>query len=115
MEIPRFQNINNIIRWFLLVFVLFSFFYSYLNVEITTFFRLKELEGDSICNQFHSGLKFTKVIRYEKYKNTARLLCVYNNYAANQHIDLNRLNDRWVVISRQDVNTKNNFYWPIYL
>lgn len=115
MEIPRFQNINNLVRWFLLFFVVFSLFYSYLNVEILTSFRLAELEGDSFCEQSQDDFKFTKVIKHEKYKNTAKIMCVYQDYNKNQYLELNLKSEKWTVISREYINTKYNFYWPIYL
>jgi hypothetical protein len=115
MDNIRFQNFHNLFRWFLLVFLIFSFGYGYLNTEILTTIRLQEFDYILLCKEPDKDLKFAKVIKYEKYRNTARLLCVYSDYSQNQYLDLNFKSDIWIIVSKEKVNTRYNFYWPIYL
>ena len=115
MEKPRFQNINNIVRWFLVFFLAFSFLYGYLSVEILTSLRKNDVNGRQLCENSETELKYFKVINYEKFKNSAKVMCIYKDNAKNQYLELNFKGQSWTVISKEKINTKDNFYWPIYL
>lgn len=109
------HNINNIFRWVILLCFLFSISYGYLNVELLTFVNSKNIPTSTLCSEPETDFKFSKIIKYEKYKNTARIFCLYKDYRYNQFLVLNLRNETWTTVSKELANSRFNFYWPIYL
>jgi hypothetical protein len=87
---------------------------SYVQAEITNKFYAKEIDGFILCPEKSSELRYYKIIKYEKYRNSAVMLCMYEDRKLNVETVLSFTN-QWEVIRTNKLFTKGGWYWPIYL
>jgi hypothetical protein len=87
---------------------------SYIQAEVTNTLYAKEIDGVELCPEKSSDLRYYKVIKYEKYRNSAVILCMYSDRKLNVETVLS-YTDQWEVIRTNKLFTKGGWYWPIYL
>jgi hypothetical protein len=86
-----------------------------MQAEFYTTYATSDL-GDlkSICLNTQPGnLKYFKILRYEKYRGYAQIICVYDKAEDNVLLTLNKTR-QWEVITGKKLNQDRSFYWPIY-
>jgi hypothetical protein len=106
----KFRNLFLIIFGAILVIVIIG---SYVQVEITNKLYSKEINGTILCPKKSSELRYYKLMKYEKYRNSAVMLCMYQERANNVEIVLS-YTEKWEVIRTNKLFTKGGWYWPIY-
>ncbi len=117
MKISKsFDYLKVFIVYILFIFTIVSINFNWLKVELFTFLYQNNIGLDDICKKNSQyDFKYSKVIDFENYKNTAVGYCIYKQSKENTKITLNKNTDRWIIIYSQKLNTDNNLYWPIYL
>jgi hypothetical protein len=106
-----FRNLFLAIFFGILVILIIS---SYVQAEVTNKLYSKEINGGVLCPNKTSNLRYFKVIKYEKYRNSAVMLCMYEDRKLNVETVLS-YTDKWEVIRTNKLFTKGGWYWPIYL
>lgn len=111
------DGLSVIAGWFLTISIGFSILYAYLLVEITTLSHAKKIDLQLYCNpdQNFQNFKYSKILKFQKHRNTAKIVCIFKNPAENQLLELNLVDRKWTVVSRKFLNVDKSFYWPIYL
>jgi hypothetical protein len=114
-ETETFSHIRKIFYWSLITLVTFSLLFGYISTEIQTLVHKKNFNSTHCLeNNSDSKLKFFKIKSYEKYRNTAKIYCIFQNRYSNIEVLLNYSNDEWKVVKVDRLNTENKIYWPIY-
>lgn len=96
-------------------FLLILFFFSYVQAEILTSFNSSEFDIARICKvSLNSDFKGFKLISFEKFKNSARAYCLYDNPQKNVAVDLVLKENIWKIENIKFIQKDNVFVWPVY-
>jgi hypothetical protein len=97
------------------LFLLILFFFSYIQTEILTSFNSSEFDIARVCKvALNSDFKSFKLIKFEKYKSSARAYCLYDNPQKNVAIDLIIKDNIWKIENTKFIQKDNAFVWPVY-
>jgi hypothetical protein len=96
-------------------FFLVLFFFSYVQTEILTAFNSSEFDITRICKvSLNSDFKSFKLIKFEKFKGSARAYCLYENSQKNIAVDLIIKDKIWKIENLKSIQKENVFIWPVY-
>jgi hypothetical protein len=114
---PHFpwQMAVNTSAWIIGILLFVTGSYGYIRVEFNTRLHQDDLQAQERCeNEKPNGLKSVKVFEYERFRDYASILCVYEDSDENLLISFNYRNNEWERINVKKIN-EERFYWPIYL
>jgi hypothetical protein len=110
-------NINSwrvILTSFVFVAVACYVLFSYASSEIISIIHLGKFDVVSVClSDEKPDFKYAKLVKYENYKGTAEIYCVYSDSQKNQIVGLNYLN-QWRVVQRKNLSARFSWYFPVY-
>jgi hypothetical protein len=108
------KALRNIFIWTICGIAGIVVFGTYIQAELTHRFYSKEIPGQELCPKKTNSLRYWKVIKYERYRKEAVMLCFYEERESNVEVTLN-LTDKWNVVRTNRMFTKGGLYWPLYL
>ncbi len=110
----NFSSWRVILTSFIIVVISCYVFYSYASTEIMTLAHLKKFDIPSIClSKEKPDFKYAKVVKYENYRGTAEIYCVYQNSQGNQVVSLDYLR-QWRIVQRKSLSARFSWYFPVY-
>lgn len=99
----------------LVLALLFSVFFGYIQTEVFTITYKSEFDIKAICKvDQNSDWKNFKIINFEKYRRTAKVYCIYQDSLKNSVVNLYYAEDKWSVEYFRNLRDNNSFQWPVY-
>jgi hypothetical protein len=85
----------------------------YIETEINqSLYQSQVQEFKSFCP---NSVQDVKLVKFEKYRNTAKIYCLYHDSKENKQLELNYSTTQgWRVIYTKGLQPEDGFYWPIY-
>jgi hypothetical protein len=102
---------------FFLVFTTIFVLWPYIEAEYYTKNFSNLINPTSVCteNFTNINLKFTKIIKLERYRGFAKIFCFSFDPLKSVEAEIVERQKGWQVVFSEKLNKNRNFYWPMYV